>query len=58
MYNLALNKKLDREEFVKELNTRSLDEERLKKALDKVDDMALKVEKMNEGVEKSDKVQG
>lgn len=34
------------------MNSRALDEERLKKALEKTDDMSLKVEKMNENIEK------
>jgi hypothetical protein len=52
MFNLALNKKLDKDDFIKQINSMAADEERLRRAIEACDDVQKRLDRMNENTEK------
>ncbi len=52
MYNLALGKKLDKEDFLREMSSKAVDDEKMKKAIESTDELHQKIEKLSDSFEK------
>ncbi len=52
MNNLNLNKKLDKDDFIRQINSMAADEERLKRAVEACDEVQKKLERLTENTDK------